>query len=66
MSNAVRGHAVEDTAATILHLDGGAIVTITLSDTAASPWSWDQTSREARPCSRPGRIRISSPEPRHR
>jgi predicted dehydrogenase len=46
-SNAVRGYAVEDTAATILHLEGGAIVTITLSDTAASPWSWDQTSGES-------------------
>jgi predicted dehydrogenase len=46
-SNAVRGHAVEDTAATVLHLDGGAIVTITLSDTAASPWSWDQTAGES-------------------
>ena len=46
-SNAVRGYAVEDTAATILRLDGGAIVTITQSDTAASPWSWDQTSGES-------------------
>jgi predicted dehydrogenase len=47
-SNAVRGYAVEDTAATILRLDNGAIITINQSDTAASPWSWDQTAGESR------------------
>jgi predicted dehydrogenase len=46
-SSAVRGYAVEDTAATILRLENGAIVTITLSDTAASPWNWDQTAGES-------------------
>lgn len=46
-SNAVRLYPVEDTAATILRLAGGAIATITLSDTAASPWSWDQTAGES-------------------
>jgi len=46
-SNAVRRYAVEDTAATILRLDDGAIVTIMQSDTAASPWSWDQSSGES-------------------
>jgi predicted dehydrogenase len=45
-SNAVRGFDVEDTAATVLQLDNGAIATITLSDTAASPWSWDTASGE--------------------
>ncbi|CAB3810044.1 Gfo/Idh/MocA family protein [Paraburkholderia fynbosensis] len=45
-SNAVRGFDVEDTVATVLQLENGAVATITLSDTAASPWSWDTASGE--------------------
>lgn len=45
-SNAVRGFDVEDTAATLLRFANGAIATITLSDTAAAPWSWDLSSGE--------------------
>ena len=45
-SNAVRGYDVEDTAATLLRFATGAIATVTLSDTAASPWSWDLASGE--------------------
>ncbi|MDR5802358.1 Gfo/Idh/MocA family oxidoreductase [Caballeronia sp. LZ001] len=45
-SNAVRGFEVEDTAAAIIQLKNGAVATITLSDTAASPWSWDTSSGE--------------------
>jgi len=45
-SNGVRGFEVEDTAATLLRFRNGALATITLSDTAVSPWSWDLSSGE--------------------
>ncbi len=45
-SNAVRQFAVEDSAVMTLKFTSGALGTFTLSDTAAAPRSWEQTSGE--------------------
>jgi predicted dehydrogenase len=45
-SNAIRHFAVEDTAAIVLRFASGTLATFTLSDTTATPRSWEQTAGE--------------------
>ena len=45
-SNTIRGHLVEDSAIATLRFASGALGTLTLSDAAAAPWSWELTSGE--------------------
>lgn len=45
-SRAIRGFEVEDTAAAVLRFDNGAVGTVVVSDTAASPWCWDFSAGE--------------------
>ncbi len=48
-SNAVRGFDVEDSASVALRFESGALGTVLISDTAPSPWSWEQASGENHP-----------------
>jgi predicted dehydrogenase len=45
-SNAVRGHAVEETVVVILRFVSGVLGTVNVSDTIVAPWSWELTSGE--------------------
>ena len=45
-SHSIRNLDVEDTAAALLEFKSGTLGTITVSDTVASPWSWELTAGE--------------------
>jgi predicted dehydrogenase len=45
-SNALRGHAVEETAVILLRFRNGVLGTVTVSDTIVAPWSWELTTGE--------------------
>lgn len=47
VSTVRRGRPVEDTAAVLLTLENGALITLTLSDTVCAPWSWDLAAGES-------------------
>jgi len=46
VTNGVRNHSKEETAAILMTFEGGALGTFLLSDTAPSPWSWEQATGE--------------------
>ena len=46
MAPSARGHDIEDVAVAILRFENGALGTVSVSDNAVSPWSWEVTSGE--------------------
>ena len=62
-SSALRGFQVEDSAVVNLQFANGAIGSITCSDAAAAPWSWELTSGEIPLIRASARIAVSLPAP---
>ena len=46
LKSGLRGHPKEETAAVILEFESGAVGTFLLSDSAPSPWTWEQATGE--------------------
>lgn len=46
VSNRQRGGQVEDTAAVLVHFESGVLATVTMSDAALTPWSFEGASAE--------------------
>ena len=46
-ANSARGFPVEDTTATVLTFANGALGTLVVSDSTATPWNWEASSRES-------------------
>jgi predicted dehydrogenase len=46
MAPSARGHDIEDVAVAIFRFENGALGTVSVSDNAVSPWSWEVTSGE--------------------
>lgn len=46
VTNGLRNHSKEETAAVLMTFEGGALGTFLLSDSAPSPWSWEQATGE--------------------
>lgn len=45
-SNAIRGHAVEESCVIAFEFENGALGTANVSDTIVAPWSWEMTAGE--------------------
>ena len=45
-SNAVRGHAVEETSVVLLEFKSGVLATCSVSDAVVGPWSWEHSAGE--------------------
>ncbi|WP_347269035.1 Gfo/Idh/MocA family oxidoreductase [Paracoccus sp. (in: a-proteobacteria)] len=45
-SNAIRGHAVEETAVILLEFASGLLATASVCDATVAPWSWEMTTGE--------------------
>jgi len=46
IQHSIRAHGNEDVASAVLEFESGLLGTVLLSDSVASPWSWELTSRE--------------------